>query len=253
MIANYHTHTTRCHHAVGSEEEYCISAINYKLKILGFSDHTPYPFPEGHVSNFRMEMDRLEDYVETILALKSKYKDKIDIKLGLEVEYYPKYFDKLLGILENYPIEYMIQGQHFVGNEINDHYCGDVTDSDELLERYCKQSIEGFETGKFAYFCHPDLFNYIGSDKTYDKWMRYLCQSARELNIPLEINQLGLVTKRNYPNERFWKIAGEEGCIAILGSDAHNPKAICNEETQAYSLEMVDRFGLRLIDSLEIC
>lgn len=251
MIANYHTHTTRCHHAVGEEEEYCISAINNKFKILGFSDHTPYPFPEGHISNFRMEMDRLEDYVETILKLKNKYKDRIDIKLGLEVEYYPKYFDKLLDILKDYPIEYMIQGQHFLGDEIDDHYNGDVTDSDELLERYCKQSIEGFETGRFSYFAHPDLFNYTSSDKSYDKWMRYLCQNARELNIPLEINQLGIATGRNYPNEKFWKIAGEEGCTAIIGSDAHNPNAVYNEDAYNYSMGLIDRFGLKLIETLE--
>lgn len=43
MIANYHTHTWRCNHAVGTEREYVERAIEGGLKILGFSDHTPMP------------------------------------------------------------------------------------------------------------------------------------------------------------------------------------------------------------------
>ena len=45
MIANYHTHTTRCNHATGTEEEYVQSALERGLEILGFSYHTPYTFP----------------------------------------------------------------------------------------------------------------------------------------------------------------------------------------------------------------
>ena len=41
MLANYHTHTARCHHASGSEREYIEAAIAGGMKILGFSDHAP--------------------------------------------------------------------------------------------------------------------------------------------------------------------------------------------------------------------
>ena len=44
LNANYHTHTARCRHASGREEEYIQQAISSGLKVLGFSDHTPYPF-----------------------------------------------------------------------------------------------------------------------------------------------------------------------------------------------------------------
>ena len=43
MIANYHTHTWRCHHADGTEREYVENAIAAGIKILGFSDHTYVP------------------------------------------------------------------------------------------------------------------------------------------------------------------------------------------------------------------
>lgn len=70
MIANYHTHTWRCRHADGTEREYVERAIEGGLKILGFSDHSPYPFPEGYDSGMRMRLDQVEGYVDTVLALK---------------------------------------------------------------------------------------------------------------------------------------------------------------------------------------
>ena len=63
MIANYHTHTTRCHHASGSEEDYVLRAIENGLEIFGFSDHVPMPFPDGHQSGFRVRLEALEDYM----------------------------------------------------------------------------------------------------------------------------------------------------------------------------------------------
>lgn len=39
---NYHTHTSRCGHAVGEDEEYVINAIKSGIKVLGFSDHVPF-------------------------------------------------------------------------------------------------------------------------------------------------------------------------------------------------------------------
>ena len=50
MIANYHTHTARCGHAVGEDREYAEMALARGLKTLGFSDHVPMPFADGHES-----------------------------------------------------------------------------------------------------------------------------------------------------------------------------------------------------------
>jgi tRNA U38,U39,U40 pseudouridine synthase TruA len=43
MIANYHTHTMRCKHAVGTDEEYVLEAIKHGYKVLAFTDHSPWP------------------------------------------------------------------------------------------------------------------------------------------------------------------------------------------------------------------
>ena len=36
MLTNYHTHTTRCGHAEGTEEEYILTALRCGYKVLGF-------------------------------------------------------------------------------------------------------------------------------------------------------------------------------------------------------------------------
>ena len=105
MIANYHTHTWRCLRASGTEREYVENAIRGGLRILGFSDHTPMPYPDGYVSNVKMLPDQLEDYVDTVLKLKQEYRNDIEIRLGLEVEYYPALFEALLELVRPYPME----------------------------------------------------------------------------------------------------------------------------------------------------
>jgi len=54
MQYNYHTHTPRCRHARGTEEDYVRHAIAGGYQVLGFSDHTPMPFPNDYFSGHRM-------------------------------------------------------------------------------------------------------------------------------------------------------------------------------------------------------
>lgn len=250
MIANYHTHTWRCRHAEGTEREYIESAIKGGLKILGFSDHTPMPYPGGYVSEVKMDMAQLEGYVDTILELKSEYRRDIQIHLGLEVEYYPGYFDELLEVTGQYPIEYFLLGQHYLGNEIDDFFCWTPTDSEQLLIRYCEQTQEALETGRFVYFAHPDFFNFTGDLKIYTVWMSRLCRCAKRLDIPLEINFLGIWQKRHYPNPDFWRIAGEVGNKVIFGADAHQADKVCNPEALSAAEKIVERYGLTLVNTV---
>lgn len=252
MIANYHTHTWRCGHAYGTEKEYVENAIAGGLKILGFSDHTPMPYADGYVSNVKMRMDQLEDYVDTVLNLKKEYARDIEIHLGLEVEYYPRYFEELLRITGQYPIEYFLLAQHCLGNETDDFFCGRPTDDAGRLAGYRRQSEEALKTGCFVYFAHPDILNFTGDAAVYEEQMRKLCLFVKERDIPLEINFLGIRDKRHYPNPKFWEIAGEVGCKAIFGADAHRPGEVWNPEAVSAAEEMVKKYRLQLVDTLKL-
>lgn len=252
MIANYHTHTPRCRHAEGTETEYVQAAINAGVDILGFSDHTPYWFPGDYYSGHRMFPNQLGEYCDAVRKVQKEYADKLQIHLGLEVEYYPAYFGELLSRLHDQGIEYMLLGQHWVGSEIGEPYCGHTTGDESLLKRYCDQVMEAMQTGLFTYLAHPDLINYIGEPKTYQRHVRHLCQEAKACCVPLEINLLGVRTGRNYPNRLFWEVVAEENCDCILGYDAHAPKDIMNTAAEQKALELVRDFDLHLIDTITL-
>lgn len=249
MFANYHSHTTRCNHAVGTQREYVERAIEGGYRIFGFSDHTPYPFDGGYRSTFRMLPGELEGYVRETLDLKAEYKNDIDIRLGLEVEYYPRYFEALLKLCEDYPIEYFILGQHALNNEFDGVFPGRPTDDEEVLRKYCSQVTEALETGRFLYLAHPDMINYTGPAEIYEKHIRGLCSTLKRLRIPAEINFLGMFEHRHYPNPRFWKIAGEEGVETVFGADAHAPERVFRPECEEHAMAMVKEYGLRLIEN----
>ena len=230
ISANYHTHTVRCQHAEGTEREYVEAAIKHGYKVLGFSDHTPQPFDTGFVSDIRMRMDQFDDYVDTVKALKKEYEGRIEIKLGLEVEYYPRYFESLLKEADSRGIEYMILGQHFVPEEETGFYSGSRTDSESDLAAYVDQVTEALETGRFMYLAHPDLIHYTGDDRVYFRHMERLCGYAVDHDIPLEVNGLGMVTGRWYPREDFFRFAASMGCRFVFGCDAHIPAQVIQPE-----------------------
>ena len=250
MIANYHTHTWRCNHASGTEEEYVRAAIDRGLEVLGFSDHTPYPFPWYHYSWFRMKTEDLGAYVATVMSLRQRYRDQIRIHIGVEAEYYPAYFPDLVDILKDHRVEYMILGQHYIDNELGAHYSGNPSGKLEHLKRYCYQTMEAMQTGQYTYFAHPDLINYTGDESNYREYVRQLCREAKSCSIPLEINLLGLEKGKHYPNWRFWEIAAEEGCQAILGCDTHEVKAMKSTASEEKALTMVRELGIDLLDTV---
>lgn len=250
MIANYHAHTRRCNHAIGTEREYVETAIAQGLKIFGFSDHTPQYFPGDYCTHMRMHTFELPEYCMDIRRLRREYKDRIQIPLGLEAEYYPAYWRDLLLRAQDLGIEYMILGQHWLGNEINEHGSAAPTEDENLLRRYCRQVCDAMETGKITYVAHPDLLHFVGNPKIYRSHVRDLCRAAREMEIPLEINLLGMAYDKHYPNALFWEVAAEEGCSAILGLDAHAPAHIQNERCEKRALEMARQLGLNLLETV---
>ena len=257
MIANYHAHTWRCNHAYGIERQYVEAAIEKGLRILGFSDHTPYPFPDGYVGKEKMLPSQLEDYVDTVLRLRDEYRGQIEIRLGLEAEYYPTLWEAYLRLIEPYPIEYLLLGQHYIGNEYEKGraYNGVPGHGEDDLRAYCSQCREALETGRFLYFAHPDLINYCGDPALYETEMRALCRFCRERGIPLEFNLLGVREDRNYPCEAFWRIAAQEGNLVVYGSDAHWPDHVLSPEVVRKADGMLDRFGIprsRLLRTLKI-
>ena len=252
MIANYHTHTTRCRHAVGTDREYIEHAIEAGLKILGFSDHVPVPFDGGFVSPVRMGTEDLDGYLSSLTALKEEYRQDIEILIGFEMEYFPAYFKRTMSMLSGYPVDYLILGQHYLDNEIGAHRTTHPTDREDYLLQYVDQCIQGLDTGRFTYFAHPDTLNFTGNKAFYEQQMRRLCEHALKTGVPLEFNLTGLRTPYIYPHEPFFRIAAELGNPVIFGFDAHEPDAITRQDTVREANRIAKKLGLTVLDKAEL-
>jgi len=249
MLANYHTHTKRCKHASGEDREYVEAAIESGLRILGFADHCPWIFPDGFVSGMRLAPSEVDGYFHSLESLKKEYEKDIKIYIGFEAEYCPELTETQDRFLSEYPLDYMIMGQHFLGVENHSVYTGWKTEEETVLKQYVDTVLEGVQTGKYLYVAHPDLINFVGSEDLYEAHMRRLCAGLKAADIPVEINLLGLADGRRYPSNRFLKLAKETGNRAILGIDAHSPEQLKNLEIRERGKNLAQSFGLELIDT----
>ena len=156
LINNYHTHTFRCGHAHGEDEEYVKAAIKYGYKELGFSDHIFYHnLPQPGIRQNESDYD---DYVASITFLKNKYKDKLKILIGYESEYQPSFHNFYLNLLIEGKIEYLILGNHcFIDNSGHYIWYNSFCNDKQHLNMYITNTIEGMKSGLFAYVAHPDI------------------------------------------------------------------------------------------------
>lgn len=249
-MKNYHTHTKRCYHAIGSEEEYIQAAIQSGYTELGFSDHTPWHYHSAFHSSMRMEESKLPEYVETLQQLKEKYKDQISLKIGLECEYFPQYMNWLKETLKKYQIDYIILGNHYDDTDETGIYFGYPL-TQKQLTKYVDNCIKGIETGLYSYVAHPDLAYYDTKDSFYKQEMRRLCLVAKAHHLPLEFNLLGFKTRRHYPHPDFFEIVKEVGNQVIIGTDAHEPSALLDMKTYAQAKQYLERLGVELTEDIK--
>ena len=243
MLANYHTHTYRCNHAFGEDRDYIEGAIAAGLQVLGFSDHIPWPNAAPAVAHSRMHPDGLGEYFATLTALQEEYRGRIKIHIGFEAENFPE-LEGLLELLEPYPCEYLILGHHFSSLGDDAHYFGRPFDDPALLDIYAKRTLAGIESGRFLYLAHPDLPYFTGSADHFNAVMEDICLCAKEHDLPLEVNMLGLRDNRNYPTQAFFERAAAHGNRLCVGVDAHKPQHLTEPGVFEKTMAFAQSFGL---------
>lgn len=260
-LINYHSHTTRCMHARGTEEEYVLQAIETGFDVLGFADHSCWPYKSDFVADMRMHISELDDYIGAVRGLQEKYAGKIRIRCGLECEAFPEFYPWLRQVKEEKGLDYFILGNHYDTNdEFRGPYFGKCETPERVL-RYKETTVSGIETGLFLYLAHPDLFlhRYPVFDAACEETSRAVCAAAKAQGMPLEYNLLGM--KRNpdsrrrgyigYTSDEFWRIAAETGNRAIIGVDAHSPQDLDCAALFEEARRKLDGMGIEVIDSLE--
>jgi len=259
MKTNYHTHTSRCGHAVGSDEAYIEAAIAQGYDVLGFSDHVPWPYTSGYThTHVRMTIDRLDEYVASMREMKKKYAGQIDLKIGFECEYFPAYMGWLAEMKDAMKLDYLILGNHYDGSDETGMYFGNAKTAAEL-RRYVEMTEKGVMTGLFAYLAHPDLFmrRYGRFDENCRAAAKDLCAACRAQRLPMEYNlhdryRLGPMNRDGYPHPAFFEIALSEGIEVIAGLDAHEPQEIADPTQWKIAKEELKVFGDRKLESIRL-
>lgn len=257
MKANYHTHTKRCNHATGSDEEYVLSAIKGGYEELGFSDHACWQYDSDFIPHIRMRYEQFDEYYDSISQLKEKYKDQISIKIGMECEYFPKYMDWLKQFVKEKNLDYIILGNHFDGSDETGVYYGRACYRDEMLTKYVDDVIAGLQTGLYSYLAHPDLFmrgrdlwDALAIQESYR-----LCRFCKEHNVILEYNLEGALVndlhhRLDYPYPDFWKIAAEVGNDVIIGVDAHDNLSLETDFYRNQAISFLKELNMNIVDTI---
>lgn len=254
---NYHTHTERCGHAEKDygDEEYVKEAFERGIKFFAFTDHIPFMKSKDTKVNVRMSYDEIDEYLQSIVKIKHKYKGIINIETGFEFEYIPEELEHISKIKNL--VDKMVLGQHFVfDNQGNIKYFSskqDMTDK-EMIQYVCLIS-KALELRLPDIIAHPDLFlKYRREFGEKEEFItRQICELAQKYQIPMEINlneiyreyvkaknelQGGTeeeiielaMSRIRYPNPRFWEILSEYNIKVLFGIDAHLKDQITNSE-----------------------
>ncbi len=230
---DYHMHTPLCKHAAGPMEDYVERGIELGLREIGFSDHNP--LPGGRSANVRMNEAEIDYYVERVTELQFRYRGKIDVMLGLEMDYVGGLEDYLEQQLAKYPWDYVIGSIHFLDKDCREsswprHYDGDAR---QLYARYFDLMRRMARSGLCDIVAHFDVTKRSGclpGEREAEEITRTL-EEIKAADISLEINTSGyrhpeLPEPQPYPALPIAEQALALGIPLTVNSDAHAPDQV---------------------------
>ena len=222
MIVDLHNHTQLCNHAEGEIFEYIEKAIENGSKYFGFSDHAPMNFDP----KYRMRFEQMQEYERNILRYKEKYKEKIEIFLAYEVDFFEGHMDKRV---LNADVDYLIGSVYFIekwGFD-NPDFIGkyEKKNIDEIWHNYF-DAIENMAKSKlFDIVGHIDLikiFKFMPEKKILDIAKDALF-AIKEADMVLELNSAGFRKPigEAYPSKEILEEAFKLEIPITFSSDAH--------------------------------
>ena len=263
-MLDYHVHTT-IRDGVHSIEENVEYAIYKGFDEIGISEHwgiyAEDPSVYGENVNFGEDNEELKfkkispfslrgslrQYFTYIDIAKEKYKDKILVKKGVEMDLYKCNLDYSYDFVRSFKPDYIIGSIHSF-NEKGFHNCASF---ETVTKEFFKESLDaniGFvETGKMDILGHPLLFrrNEFDGEEDINPYYEKLALACKENNIVPEIN-MGLFCGNHKlaGDLYFLKCCGENNVPVIVNSDAHNKHNIGNMFPYAFGL--LEQAGVKL-------
>ncbi len=223
-----HMHTPLCQHAEGEPEEYAETALRRGLRGIVFTCHSP--MPDGFWPSVRMAPEQFDDYVALVDRAAKAFAGKLDIRLGLETDYFPGYEWWAEKLNEQAELHHVLGSVHFFGPEYKARFWkGDLLD---FQKTYFRHLADCAETGLFDTIAHPDLVKNLTPDQ-YDfesvqDTIGETLDRIAKTGVAMELNTSGIHKKypEMNPGLRMLALMKERKIPVVIGSDSHTPRRV---------------------------
>ncbi len=237
-LADLHTHTFRCGHALGHEEEYVEKAVALGLAAVAITDHIPFYWlpPQAHDPTLAMASEELPSYVESVLALKEKYRGTVEVLLGIEADYVEGHEEKLADLLERYPFDVVLGSVHWLDGLWVDApsslrlYQQGADQVEAIWEKYWQKLEKAIRTGLFDIMAHLDLPKKFGffPEKPFTDLESRVLEALAVTGTAVEVSTAGRrkPVGEDYPSPALLHRLVAAGVPFVLSSDAHAPEEV---------------------------
>lgn len=242
-LSDGHIHTSFCNHAVGTMEDYTLSAIDKGLREIIFLEHMEEGIRSARAT-WLSEKD-FDYYFDEGHRLQQKYANHISIGLGVEVGYNPQCREKLRERLLKRKWNRVGISYHFHEITKTDFHLNLVSRKDTRvanlssqesfrIERiYYESLIEAINFLPGTVLCHLDavLRHHPQRKMVKPPWplIDMLLDNMKTNQVALEINTSGMaIRKEFFPVQKIVAMAVAKGIPLVAGSDAHKPEDIGN-------------------------
>lgn len=220
-MVDYHMHSVLSD-GKNTYEEMIQTAIVKGIDEIGFSDHVCLKLVDWAI--------RIEDIpvmTSQILDLKSKYRDQIKIRYGVEVDYLPGLEMEIKELLESIPVDYVIGSVHFLGdwNFDTDQSMYGKWSNDKLYGKYFKLIQQAAQSDLFDVIGHLDIIKKfrIYPETNQEQLFEDTLKVIKEHNLVVELNTGGLdrPCAEFTPGPHLLEMCFKHQIQVTLGSDAH--------------------------------
>ena len=259
-LYNFHTHTQFCDgHAC--MEDFVTAAIATHFSHLGFTPHSPIPFP----TSCNMDKSNVQVYLDEIQRLREKYGTQISIYAAMEIDYLD-HFGPSSSFFDSIPLDYRIGSVHFIPSFQNPEEYVDIDghieafklkmhryfndDIESVVRSFYRQSMAMIEKGGFDIIGHFDKIGFnasmfktgIDREPWYDKLVTDEFHSIMDHHLIIEINTKSWQQyQRFFPDARYFELLRRYKAPVVFNSDAHVPAKI-----NAGRIEAMKTFGLAM-------
>ncbi|MDB6167292.1 MAG: histidinol phosphatase [Verrucomicrobia bacterium] len=228
LLYESHSHTPLCRHAVGSPSDYAAVAEAKGLKGIIFTCHCP--LPDGFSASVRMHPDDYDRYVELVAAARAEFAGRVDVRLGLESDYYPGVEPWLERLHARAPLHHVLGSVHpQVPDYRRQYFNGNWFDYQRLYFDHLARSAE---TRLYDTLAHPDLIKNEAPAEWNFARIRPDIERALDriaaTGVAMELNTSGVnkaISEIN-PSPTMLRMIRERGIPVVLGADAHRPERV---------------------------